>query len=141
MAVTQEVHMISGTSLNVTQILPKSFKNLPKNPFKIHPNSAKTAPKSLPKSMKNPKRIPNASRMRFFRFFANFWKAQGLPKSSQNRRKSKKNVKKSIAKKHMFLNTDFLRFFVISASENYSKIDVFLHFFRKRRFCENQCFS
>ena len=40
--------------------------------------------------------------------------------------------------KHMFANTIFSRFCIVWASENDSKIDVFSHFFRKRRFCENR---
>ena len=40
------------------------------------------------------------------------------------------------SKKHLFFNIMFSRFFVVLASENDSKIEVFWHFFRKPRFCE-----
>ena len=41
------------------------------------------------------------------------------------------------SKSHMFFNTIFSRFVFVLASENDSKIEVFSHFFRRRRFFEN----
>ena len=38
----------------------------------------------------------------------------------------------------MFFNTIVFRFVLVLASENNSKIELFSHFFRKRRFCENR---
>ena len=73
--------------------------------------------------------------------FLNFWRGRGLPKCSQNRRKSKKHDEKSKLKKHILFNTFFSGFFVLLASENDAKIAVFWLLFRKSRFCENHCFS
>ena len=41
----------------------------------------------------------------------------------------------------MIFKTIFSRFFVVLGSENDSNIDIFSPLFRKRRFCENHCFS
>ena len=41
-----------------------------------------------------------------------------------------------VKKTRIFQHRFFFRFLVVLASENHSKIDVFSHFFRKRRFCE-----
>ena len=38
----------------------------------------------------------------------------------------------------MLFNFIFFRIFVVMASENDSKIDVFSYFFQKRRFCKNR---
>ena len=43
-----------------------------------------------------------------------------------------------MSKKHIVFNTIFSRFFIVLASENVSKIEVFSHFFRRRRLFENQ---
>ena len=118
-----------------------SFQNLPK----IHPKPSQNAPKILPKpSLNPPKTLPepfqnppskrNAKKHRFFLIFFNFWRARGLPKSSQNREKLKKKLKKSKLKNHMFFNIIFSGFFSILASENEAKIEVFSLLFRKRQF-------
>ena len=61
----------------------------------------------------------------------NFWKAQGLPKSSPNPQQSQKSAKKSTLKKHMFFNTFFSRIFLVWASENGPKPWFFCYFFEK----------
>ena len=99
--------------------------------------SIKIGPKSFPKSRPDPKCVPIPPRTRFFRFFIDFWSPRGLPKSSQNHEKSKKSDEKSMSRKHMAFNTIFSRFLMILASANVSKIEVFSHLFRRRRFCEN----
>ena len=80
----------SNLSKNLPKILPKSFQN----PFKILPKSTKIAPKSCPKSILDPKRVPKPSWTRFFRFFIDFLSLRDLPKSSPNHKKSKKNDEK-----------------------------------------------
>ena len=82
----------------------------------------------------------NALKNRFFQFFFDFLTAPGLPKSSQNLKKSQKNTKKSMLKKDTFFNTIFSRFFAVLASENDSKIEDFSMLFRKPRFCKNRFF-
>ena len=86
------------------QIFPKSSKNL----AKVHPKSTKIAPKSCPKSILDPKRVPKPSPTRFFRLFIDFLSLWGLPKSSQNRKKSKKSDEKLMSKKHPRLRSCFL---------------------------------
>ena len=113
----------------------KSFQKSSRNPSKILLKSTKIGPKSCPKSMLDPKRVPKPSRTRFFRFFIDFLSPRGLPKSSQNHEKSKKSDEKSMSKKHMVFNIIFSRFFMVLASENGAVIDVFSMRFRKRWFC------
>ena len=76
-----------------------SSQNLPK----IHPKPSPNPPKSFPKTIKNRKRVSNASRTRFFRFFIDFWKPRDPPKSSQNHKNPKKNVKKLMKKKKTYV--------------------------------------
>ena len=95
-------------------------------------------PKSLPNLYQKRSQIPIASRTRFFRFFIDLLTAPGLPKSSQNLKKSQKKTEKWKLKKNTFSNTIFSRFFVVLAYENPSRIETFSHFFRKRRFCKNR---
>ena len=92
---------------NPAKILQKSSGNPPKT----HPKPSQNLPKTFPKTIKNRKRVSNAPRTRFFRFFIDFWKPRGLPKSSQNHKKSKKSDEKSMSKKHMVFNTFFFSIF------------------------------
>ena len=85
------------------QILPKSSQKF----VKVHPKSTKIAPKSCPKSILDPKRVPKPSPTRFFRFFIDFLSLRGLRKSSQNRKKSKKSDEKSMSKTHGFQHLFF----------------------------------
>ena len=116
----------------------KSSPKAQKHFVKVHPKSTKIAPKSCPKSILDPKRVPKPSPTRFFRFFIDFLSLRGFPKSSQNREKSKKSDEKSMSKKHMVFNTFFSRFFMVLAAKSDSKIEVFSYFFRRRRFFENE---
>ena len=88
------------------QIVPKSLKNF----AKVHPKSTKIAPKWCPKSILNPKCVPKPFPTRFCRFFIDVLSLGGLPKSSQNRKKTKKSDEKSMSKKTWFSTPFFLDF-------------------------------
>ena len=113
-----------------------SFQNLPK----IHPKPSQNAPKILPKpSLNSPKTFPepfqnppskrNARKNQFFRILFNFWKAWGLPKSTQNREKSFKKLKKSKLKKHMFFISTFFEFSPFWPPKTKPKSRFFCYFF------------
>ena len=101
--------------------MTKSFQNLSKILAKPSQNSSRTLPEPSFKTATQKNRI--------FAIFFSFWRAQPLPKSTQNHQKSQKSAEKSKSKKHMFLNTIFSRIFLVFASENEAKIDVFRYFF------------
>ena len=107
-------------------------QNLPK----IHPKPSQNAPKILPKHSLNPPRtLPEPpfkterEKNQFFLIFFTFWKAQGLPKSSQNREKSKKKLKKSKLKNHMFFNSIFFEFSPFWPPKTKPKSRSFCYFF------------
>ena len=107
-------------------------QNLPK----IHPKPSQNASKILRKPSLNPPRtLPeppskrNARKNHFFRILFNFWKAWGLPKSTQNREKSKKKLKKSKLKKHMFFNSTFFEFSPFWPPKTKAKSKFFCYFF------------
>ena len=87
----------------------------------------------LPKPSQKPSRTPlqNGTRKknRFFLIFFNFWRARGLPKSSQNREKSKKKLKKSKLKNHMFFNSVFFEFSPFWPPKTKPKSRFFCYFF------------
>ena len=112
---------------NPSKIHPKSSQNPPK----MHPYRSKIVSKIDTGSQTGSKTVPNT-------IFSIFWWFLGGPGTTQNGSKIEKNEEKSMSTKHMFFNTIFSRFFFVLASENDSKIEVFSHFFRKRRFCENR---
>ena len=125
---------------NSSQNSPKTLPKPSRNPFKTLPKPSQNPPKPF----RRPPSEQSPSQNRLFFGFLNFcWiffdflMIFGLPKSSQNPKNSQKNAKKSMLKKHTFFNTIFSRFFMVLASENDSKIEVFSDFFRKRRFCKN----
>jgi len=63
------------------QIHPKSFENSSQNPSKNLPKSFQNCPRTLPEPSQNP---PSKLHALKNWFFFNFWRAQGLPQSSQN---------------------------------------------------------
>ena len=85
----------------------------------------------------HPKHVPD----RFFAFFFNFWKPQGLPKWSQHRSKSLKIILKTMLKKEMCSNTYFSTIFIDFDLPNRGQIELFCELLRKCRFSENRCFS
>ena len=103
------------------------------NPSKTFPKRSQNPPKTLPKSSQNPSRTPlqNGTRENniFFRILFNFWKAWGLPKSTQNREKSKKKLKKSKLKKHMFFNSTVFEFSPFWPPKTKPKSRFFCDFF------------
>ena len=100
-----------------SQILPKYGK--------IHPKSREIILRSVPKSLWDPKCIPNVSRMCFFSILGNFLKANGSPKSRQNRQKTQKSAKRSKLKKLMFFNTFVSRFVHHFGLRKWMQKDVF----------------
>ena len=106
------------------------------NPSKTFPKRSQNPPKTLPKSSQNPPRtLPEPpfktereNKSIFFIFF-NFWKARGLPKSSQNHEKSKKKLKKSKLKNHMFFNSIFFEFSPFWPPKTKPKSRFFCYFF------------
>ena len=77
----------------------------------------------------------------FLVFFIDFWRPQGLPKSRQNRWNSPNGAKKWMSKNTCFSPSLFSRFCVVFASKNGVQIAPFSVIARKRRLCENHCFS
>ena len=110
---------------NLPQIHPKPSQNAPK----ILPKPFFNPPKTLPEPFQNPPSKRNAKKNRFFLIFFNFWKARGLPKSSQNREKSKKKLKKSKLKNHMFFNSFFFEFSPFWPPKTKPKSRSFCYFF------------
>ena len=110
---------------NLPQIHPKPSQNAPK----ILPKLSLNRPKTLPEAFQHPPSKRNATKHRFFLFFLNFWKAQGLPKSSQNREKSQKKLKKSKLKNHMFFNSIFFEFSPFWPLKTKAKSRFFCYFF------------
>ena len=88
-------------SRNRTRTVPKSIK--PKfifptsfqNPCNFFSKSTKIDPKSCPKSILSPKRVPKASRTRFFQFFFRFFDGPGLPKIEPKSEKIEKKTPKN----------------------------------------------
>ena len=119
---------------NLSKNHPKPSQNAPK----ILPKPSLNPPKTLPEPFQNPPSKRNARTNRFFLFFFNFWRARGLPKSSQNHEKSKKKLKKSKLKNHMFFNSIFFEFSPFWPPKTKPKSKFFLLLFRKRRFYENR---
>ena len=125
------------------------------NPSKTFPKRSQNPPKTLPKSSQNPSRTPlqNGTRENniFFRILFNFRKAWGLPKSTQNREKPLKKLKKSKLKKHMFFNSTFFEFSPFWPPKTKPKSRFFCDFFENvdfmkivlpsRRNCYFSCFE
>ena len=116
-----KIKSFQKSSWNPSKILPKSTQILAK--------STKIGPKSCPKSILDPKRVPKPSRTRFFRFVIDFLSLPGLPKSSQNHEKSKKKLKKSKLKNHMFFNSIFFEFSPFWPPKTKPKSKFFCYFF------------
>ena len=125
-------------------LVPSKTSKKEQKSFQNPPKSIQNLPELLQTSDWNPKRVPNASRnpcsIKFFQFF-HFLRGPGLPKSSQDRQNLRKKTLKNQCWKKMCFENNVYWIINIFASENGTKINAFSHFFRKRRFCENHCFS
>merc|ERR1712078_683807 len=98
-------------------------------PPQVHPGSFKNPPKTLPKPSQKPPSKLNALKNRYFQCFFDLLTAPGLPKSSQNRKNSKKTLKNRRSKYNISFNQFVSRFFVVLASENDAKIELFWYIF------------
>ena len=113
----------------IMKIWPKHYPNPSKNHPKIIPKPPQNPPRSLPKSQQNPKRALNVSRDQFLQIFWYFWSPQGLPKWSQNHWNPKIIGLISKLKTNTFSKARFFWFLLILASENGTKMEVFLEHF------------
>ena len=121
---------------NLPQIHPKPSPNAPK----ILPKPFLNPPKTLPEPFQNPPSKRNAKKNRFFLIFFNFWRARGFPKSSQNRKRSEKKLKKSKLKNHMFFNCIFFEFSPFWPPKTQPKLSFFCYFFENVDFVEIMVF-
>ena len=103
------------------------------NPSTTFPKRSPNPPKTLPKSSQNPSRTPlqNGTRekINFFGFCSIFGRPGASPNRPKIAKNSKKELKKSKLKKHMFLNSTFFEFSPFWPPKTKPKSKFFCYFF------------